>query len=84
MLKNGFLVSIEYFKVYKAKTKEELKEALEIIKWLMKNSLSTGIMPEQINPYTAEPLSVSPLTWSHSEFVDLVVNYVEKYKKLKI
>ncbi|MBI2558767.1 glycoside hydrolase family 15 protein [Candidatus Woesearchaeota archaeon] len=69
--------------VAKAKTREELKEALEIIKWMIKNALSTGVMPEQINPYTAEPLSVSPLTWSHSEFVDLVVNYVEKYKQLK-
>lgn len=69
--------------VAKAKTREELKEALEIIKWMIKNALSTGVMPEQINPYTAEPLSVSPLTWSHSEFVDLVVNYVEKYTQLK-
>lgn len=69
--------------VAKAKTREELKDALEIIKWLMRNSLPTGVMPEQINPYNGEPLSVSPLTWSHSEFVDLVVDYVEKYKKLK-
>lgn len=68
----------------KAKTREELKEALEIIKWLMKNSLSTGVMPEQINPYTAEPLSVSPLTWSHSEFVDLVINYAKKYRELNL
>jgi GH15 family glucan-1,4-alpha-glucosidase len=69
--------------VAKAKTRDELKEALEIIKWLRKNSLSTGIMPEQINPFTGEPLSVSPLTWSHSEFVDLIIDYVEKYKQLK-
>lgn len=66
--------------VAKAKTREELKDALEIIKWLMKNSLPTGVMPEQINPYNGEPLSVSPLTWSHSEFVDLIVDYVEKFK----
>jgi len=69
--------------VAKSKTIEELSEALEIIKWLMKNSLSTGVMPEQIDPYSGKPLSVSPLTWSHSEFVDLVMNYVDKYKKLK-
>ncbi len=68
--------------VAKAKTKEELKEALEIIKWLMKNSLSTGIMPEQLNPFNGEPLSVSPLTWSHSEFVDLIINYTNKYREL--
>ncbi|MBI3035777.1 glycoside hydrolase family 15 protein [Candidatus Woesearchaeota archaeon] len=67
----------------KAKTRKELKEALEIINWIMRNALSTGVMPEQINPYTAEPLSVSPLTWSHSEFIDLVVNYAEKYAQLK-
>lgn len=69
--------------VAKAKTREDLKETLEIIKWMIKNSLSTGVMPEQLNPITGEPLSVSPLTWSHSEFIDLIVNYVEKYKELK-
>ena len=69
--------------VAKAKSKEELKDALVIIKWIIKNSQSTGIMPEQINPNSGEPISVSPLTWSHSEFVDLVINYVEKNEKLK-
>ncbi len=69
--------------VAKAKNREELKNALEIINWLMKNALSTGVMPEQLNPYNGKPLSVSPLTWSHAEFVDLVINYVEKYKNLE-
>ncbi|MBI2647551.1 glycoside hydrolase family 15 protein, partial [Candidatus Woesearchaeota archaeon] len=83
---NPWFVCTEWLGKYyvaKAKTIEELKPALEIIKWLMKNSLSTGIMPEQISPFTGEPLSVSPLTWSHSEFVDLILMYVEKFKLLK-
>lgn len=67
--------------VAKAKSKKELNKVLDIIKWLMKNSLSTGVMPEQINPFNGKSTSVSPLTWSHSEFIDLVINYLEKYKK---
>ena len=69
--------------VAKAKKKSELKDALSIIAWILDNSLSTGIMPEQVNPFTGEPLSVSPLVWSHAEFIDLVINYTKKLEELK-
>jgi oligosaccharide amylase len=62
----------------------DLKKSLELIKWVSKCSLETGIMPEQIHPMTGEPLSVAPLTWSHAEFVDTIARYVKKmrYKDL--
>ncbi len=33
-------------------------------------------MAEQIHPITGEPLSVSPLTWSHAAFVSRVERYL--------
>jgi len=35
-------------------------------------------MAEQLHPYTGEPLSVSPLTWSHAAYVRAVREYVDR------
>ncbi|HRF59920.1 MAG TPA: hypothetical protein PLH94_08410 [Fimbriimonadaceae bacterium] len=35
---------------------------------------STGVLPEQLDPDTGAHLSVSPLTWSHAEFVNTVLH----------
>jgi hypothetical protein len=35
-------------------------------------------MAEQVHPYTNEPLSVSPLTWSHATLVATVQEYLAK------
>ena len=60
-----------------------MEKARAIMKWVTKSALPTGILPEQLHPYNGDPLSVSPLTWSHAEFVDLVVDYIEKMKKFE-
>ncbi|MGQ9532008.1 MAG: hypothetical protein ACUVTQ_04265 [Desulfotomaculales bacterium] len=41
-----------------------------------------GLLPEQLHPFTGEPLSVSPLTWSHGTLVLAVERYVAKYREL--
>jgi glucoamylase len=35
-----------------------------------------------VHPITGHPLSVSPLTWSHSAFVWAVLLYIEKFQAL--
>lgn len=62
----------------RAKTKKELKPVKEIIEWAMGHMNPAGILPEQLNPFNGESLSVAPLTWSHSTFVDTVLQYEEK------
>jgi glucoamylase len=64
--------------IARAQTPEELQPALEAITWVVKRALASGVLAEQVHPYTGEPLSVSPLTWSHSTFVQTVLEYVEK------
>ncbi|MCH9023569.1 MAG: hypothetical protein IID32_12525 [Planctomycetes bacterium] len=66
-----------------AKNEEDLKEVKEYIEWAAKQANEAGIMPEQVNPFNGEPLSVAPLTWSHSTFVDTVLQYDKKMKELK-
>jgi GH15 family glucan-1,4-alpha-glucosidase len=36
-----------------------------------------------VDPYTDAPLSVSPLTWSHAEYVAAVRWYVGKHRRLE-
>ena len=46
------------------------------------NALPSGVLAEQLNPLTGEPVSVGPLTWSHSTFVATVANYLKKLREL--
>jgi glucoamylase len=65
-----------------AKQRADLAKPLEIMKWAASHSLESGIMAEQLNPRTGEPLSVSPLTWSHGAFVSCVNRYERKFREL--
>jgi len=31
--------------------------------------MPSGVLPEQVDPYSGKALSVCPLTWSHASFV---------------
>ena len=66
-----------------AKSLDDLKLALEILNLTVKHALKSGVMAEQINPYDHSPLSVSPLTWSHSTLVITVLEYLKKLSLLK-
>jgi GH15 family glucan-1,4-alpha-glucosidase len=61
-----------------AKTLDDLKPALDILKWCAAHALRSGVMAEQVHPYTNEPLSVSPLTWSHGTLVMVVHEYLAR------
>lgn len=65
-----------------ANTLEDLQKALALITWVTKHARASGVLAEQLNPYDASPLSVSPLIWSHAEFVLTVSEYLEKYEQL--
>ena len=70
------------WKIAKAKTRSELAEPLQSLSWVVSHALESGVLPEQLDPYTGKPLSVAPLTWSHSTFVLTVLKYLEKYQEL--
>ena len=61
-----------------AKSKDELDKAIKIMEWVADRTLQSGVLAEQVNPYTNEPISVSPLTWSHASFVMVVQEYMNK------
>ena len=69
--------------IAKANTKDDLNKALELLSMVAKTASSAGLLPEQIDPYTGKPKSVSPLTWSHAEFVLTANQYIEKTQNLQ-
>ena len=65
-----------------AENREELEEAKKYMHWTCDNSLETGLLPEQVDPYTGEGKSVAPLTWSHTTFIETVLKYREKKQEI--
>jgi oligosaccharide amylase len=51
------------------------ERARELIEWVANHATPTLLLPEQVDSLTAEPRSATPLTWSHSTFVDVVNKY---------
>ncbi len=72
----------EYF-IARAESLKELHAAIPYLEWCGKNALPSGVLAEQVHPVNSSPLSVSPLTWSHSSFVWAVLQYTEKFNMLK-
>jgi GH15 family glucan-1,4-alpha-glucosidase len=71
----------DYF-IQRARTKAELKLAVPILEWAANHALESGVLAEQVNPYTNHPVSVSPLTWSHATVCSTTVKYLEKLEQL--
>lgn len=71
----------DYF-IQRAKTQAELKLAIPILEWAANHALGSGVLAEQVHPYTNVPVSVSPLTWSHATVCSTTVKYLEKLEQL--
>lgn len=71
------------YRIAHATTLDELQQSLTLLQWVNTHTLRSGVMAEQIHPFTGEPLSVSPLTWSHAEYVLTVRWYLGKYHRFK-
>jgi len=66
-----------------AKTVADLATAKKFIDWTVSHQLPGGLLSEQLDPHTGAPLSVSPLTWSHAEFLVTVDEYCAKADSLR-
>ncbi len=69
--------------ITRAESLRALHEAVPYLEWCAKNALPSGVLAEQVHPANGSPLSVSPLTWSHSAFVWAVLQYAERFNSLQ-
>lgn len=66
-----------------AKTTADLLPARDIINWAVVHQVQGGLLSEQLDPHTGAPLSVSPLTWSHAEFMVTVDEYIKASERFR-
>jgi glucoamylase len=71
----------EYY-IAKARSADDLRPAREILDWVTRYALPSGVLAEQLDPRTGGPASVSPLTWSHSTFVATVQSYLKRLREV--
>ncbi len=68
--------------IARAQDLEGLSQAVPLFEWVASRALPSGVLAEQVHPLTDQPLSVSPLTWSHAAFVSAVLEYVRRSEKI--
>jgi len=61
---------------------EGLKPVEKYLDWTISHMSDAGILPEQLDPFTGDHLSVAPLTWSHATFIDTILKYNERLEEL--
>lgn len=66
-----------------AGSEEEMAGALDILGWVTAHALPSGVLAEQVHPFTGAPMSVSPLAWSHATFVTTVQRLLRRLARLK-
>ena len=71
------------WRIARATSPGDLDAALELLGRIVRHTLPSGVMPEQVDPRSHAPLSVSPLTWSHAFFVATVQDLFEKRSSLR-
>jgi GH15 family glucan-1,4-alpha-glucosidase len=71
------------YHVLSAESVDDLQFPARLLAWAADRAGPTGLLSEQVHPYTGQPLSVSPLTWSHAALVDSTLRYLEKRRGLQ-
>lgn len=69
--------------IARATTVAELQSALDLVRWAQSKALPSLVLPEQIDPYDGQPLSVAPLTWSHAQVVSVLRGYLDALRKVR-
>ncbi len=62
-------LSVALWYALRARSSADLQKAIDVLLWATTRALPSGVLPEQVDPYSGRPLSVAPLTWSHASFV---------------
>lgn len=55
---------------------DDMVSAARSIDWVLGLEPDTPFIPEQVNPHTGESTFVSPLVWSHAEFINTILDYI--------
>ena len=69
--------------IERADTIQKLHDVMPYFAWCAQHALPSGVLAEQVDARDGSPLSVAPLTWSHSSLVWTVMRYAERFDALR-
>jgi GH15 family glucan-1,4-alpha-glucosidase len=72
------------YEVSRAQSVADLQSALDLVRWAHSKATQSLLLPEQVNPYDGQPLSVAPLTWSHAQLVSVLRGYLDSLHRLRV
>jgi glucoamylase len=72
------------YAIARAQSVAELQPALDLVRWAHSKASKSQLLPEQVNPYDSQPLSVAPLTWSHAQLVSVLRGYLDSLRRLRV
>jgi GH15 family glucan-1,4-alpha-glucosidase len=61
-----------------AKSAADLKQATDIFDWVALHAQPSGVLSEQLNPYTGEQVGATPLAWAHAAYVMTVQAFLRQ------
>ena len=81
-----FITTLWYtqYTIALAKSDHDLDLVRADLNWVEHNALRSGILSEQLNPYTGEQVGAAPLTWSHAEYIRTIIMYMRRLGELGI
>jgi oligosaccharide amylase len=65
---NPWIISTLWLAIYYAE-RGEIENSEKLINWCLDHATNLGLLPEQIHKDTGEPLSATPLGWSHAMYI---------------
>lgn len=70
------------YEIARATTKKELDGVRGRLQWVLDRANSAGLLAEQYHAEHCTPVSVTPLTWSHAQYVITFLAYMDKLRAL--
>lgn len=70
--------------IARAKKESDFAPVHQWLAWVVKHSGESGLLSEQLHPYSGAQLSATPLTWSHSEYIMTIIKYLDRLEELGI
>lgn len=70
---NPWFITSLWLAQYNIETNQH-DEAMKLINWNKDHMMNTGVLAEQLNPYTEQYISVAPLTWSQAEYASTLLD----------
>ncbi len=70
---NPWIVTTLWLAQYYHRAKQAAR-AKKYVDWAIDCALPSGVLSEQVNPENSQPLSVTPLVWSHAELINTILD----------